>query len=190
MGSLLMASEVNITPEIDSIVIEQKNKTIKIERIQDDKHRLNNNFSKTSRSCPPFCIQPMNIANVKTVGELEVLAFLKNLNEQSHSILIDARTSEWYRSGSIPGAINLPFTMLKKDGKYINKILYILGANKKSSSWDFSNVQQLMIFSNGIWDKQASEAIKSLLEVGYPSENILYYRGGMQSWCNVGLTTI
>jgi rhodanese-related sulfurtransferase len=37
---------------------------------------------------------------------------------------------------------------------------------------------------------QSPRAIKGLLKTGYPSEQILYYRGGMQMWQLWGLTTV
>ncbi len=39
------------------------------------------------------------------------------------------------------------------------------------------------------WDPQATKAIKSLLSIGCPESKILYYRGGMQDWYLLGLTT-
>ena len=188
MSSSLLAVDIKITEELSSIVTKHKGEEITIERIQDPKHRLENSFSKTSRECPPFCIQPMNIGNVKTIGELEVLSFIKAMENDSTSILMDTRTREWYKNNTIPGSINLPFTMLKKDSKYIDKILTLFGGEKTKEKWSFENVQKLLIFSNGQWDAQASKAIESLIEIGYPENRILYYRGGMQSWQTLGLT--
>jgi 3-mercaptopyruvate sulfurtransferase SseA len=130
----------------------------------------------------------MNIGNVKTLGELEVLEFIKEMKDSNDKLLIDARTREWYKKGAIPSAINLPFTMLKKDGKYINKILTLLGGKKSGDSWSFDDAQTLLIYSNGAWDEQATLAIKNLVEMGYPEDKLLYYRGGMQMWNLVGLT--
>ena len=185
---LLFADNVNLTKDVKLIETMHKGKTITIKRNQDSKNRLTNNFTKTSRECPPFCIQPMKISNVQTVGELELFDFLKELNNKSKTLLLDVRTIEWYKSSTIPGSINLPFTMLEKESKYIDRILKIMGAEKSSKNWDFSNVQTLMIYSNGIWDAQAKAAIESLIEIGYPEDKMLYYRGGMQSWQNLGLT--
>jgi rhodanese-related sulfurtransferase len=184
----LFAEGVNLTEDMKLVKTMHKGKEVTITRNQDSKNRLSNNFTKTSRECPPFCIQPMSIGNVKSVGELRVFEFLKNLNNESKTLLLDVRTTEWYKSSTIPGSINLPFTMLEKDSKYIDRILKIFGANKQTEGWDFSNVQMLMIYSNGVWDAQATEAIESLVDIGYPEDKILYYRGGMQSWQNLGLT--
>jgi rhodanese-related sulfurtransferase len=190
MANQLTAKSVQITEELASISIKENGKTVQIERIEDTKHRLTTSFSKTSRACPPFCIQPINIGKVETIGELELLTFLQQMQDESNNmILIDARTKDWTKKGSIPGAINLPFTMLKKESKYINNILKLLGAKKENDEWKFDNVPQLVIFSNGIWDAQATKAIENLISLGYPEEHLKYYRGGMQNWYILGLTT-
>jgi len=189
LSNLLIAGAVNITKDIASVTTFHKDEKVIISRDQNTKRRLTNNFTKTSRECPPFCIQPMYIGKVKTVGELELLEFVKALNNESQTLLLDTRTTEWYKASTIPGSVNLPFTMLKKESKYFDKVLTILGGTKDGDKWDFGKVQTLMIYSNGVWDAQATTAIKSLIEVGYPEDKILYYRGGMQSWQNLGLTT-
>ena len=188
-SSILIAGGVNITKDLESIVIKEDNKDIKIQRIQDIKHRLTSSFTKTSRECPPYCIQPMNIGKVQTIGELELLNYIKDMQEEdSNMLLIDARTRNWYSEGSIPTSINLPFTMLKKDSKYLHKILKLLGAKEIDGAWNFDKVPKMIIFSNGIWDAQATQSIKRLVEMGCPEDKILYYRGGMQNWNILGLT--
>jgi len=47
LGSYLVAGGVNITKDLEAIVIQENDKNIKIERIQDTKHRLTSSFSKT-----------------------------------------------------------------------------------------------------------------------------------------------
>jgi len=188
-STFLIAGGVNITEDLESIIIKEDNKDIKIQRIQDTKHRLTSSFTKTSRECPPYCIQPMNIGKVKTIGELELLKYIKDMQEEdSNMLLIDARTRDWYSEGSIPTSINLPFTMLKKNSKYLNKILKLLGAKEIDGKWNFDKVPTMIIFSNGIWDAQATQSIKRLVEMGCSEDKILYYRGGMQSWNSIGLT--
>ena len=190
LANILVAENVKITEELESVVIQDGDSEIKIERIQDVKHRLTSNFSKTSRECPPFCVQPMQIGDVKTIGELELLAHIKDMQkDDADMLLIDVRTKDWSRNGTIPSATNLPFTMLQKESKYLNKILNLLGAKEEQNEkWNFDKVPTMIIFSNGLWDAQATKAIKSLVELGCPEDKILYYRGGMQSWNILGLT--
>jgi hypothetical protein len=188
VGNQAGAFDVKITEELTSITAKHKGNSIVIKRIQNPNTQLNSALTETTKECPPYCIQPMNIGKVQTLGELEVLKFIKDMKDSSGSLLIDARTREWHKKGTIPSAINLPFTMLKKDGKYINKILTLLGGDKSGNKWYFGNAQKLLIFSNGAWDEQATLAIKNLVEMGYPEEKIFYYRGGIQMWNLVGLT--
>ena len=54
---------VKITPEIGTVPTYDHGVKISIERVQDPLYRLTDDFTKTSRPCPPFCIQP--IAPVK-----------------------------------------------------------------------------------------------------------------------------
>jgi len=190
LSNILIAGDVKITEELESLIIQDGNKEIKIERIQDQKHRLTSSFTKTSRKCPPFCVQPIKIGNVKTIGEIELLKYIKEIEkDNADMLLIDARTKNWLHNGTIPTATNLPFTMIQKDSKYLNKILNLLGAKEeKNGKWNFDKVPSMIIFSNGLWDPQAPKAIQSLIELGCPEDKILYYRGGMQDWNILGLT--
>ena len=40
----------------------------------------------------------------------------------------------------------------------------------------------LLLFCNGSWCSQSPNAIMSLVNLGYPLEKLLWYRGGMQDW--------
>jgi rhodanese-related sulfurtransferase len=186
-------AKVNITENLSSVSVEHNGKTIKIQRIQNTRNKLTNSYTKTSRPCPPFCIHPMEVAEgVKTVGELEVLDFLQNEAKNNGGLLIDSRMPQWYKKSTIPGALNIPFTLLTKGNKkgYFDRILTLLGAVKQDGIWNFSKAQKLLLFCNGPWCDQSPREIKSLLAVGYPASKILYYRGGMQNWQMMGLTII
>ncbi len=183
------AEDVQITSEIPFIEITVGDEIIIIERIQDNENRLNDEFTKTSRACPPFCIQPNQVTkDVMTVAELEVLDFLENDVENGTGILIDARLSSFYVRGTIPGSINIPFNVLDaEDNQYMGQILQALGATDGEQGLDFSNAKDLMLFCNGLWCGQSPRAIRNLLAVGYPADKLFYYRGGMQAWLSVGL---
>jgi len=191
--SPLNALEVNILKDLPYLDVDVNGKPVRIQRIQDTKHKLTNSFSKTSRPCPPFCVQPYQpIKGIETVSELDVLYFLKNKVAINKGILIDARMPKWNKSGTIPGSTNIPFSILASKGNsnYIDKIFSLLGVLKDNGSWDFKNAQNLLIFDNGPWCQQGVRAMNNLLKLGYPKSKIQYYRGGMQYWQILGLTTI
>ena len=186
-------NKVGITQDLKSLEIKYAGKTVVIERIQNTQNKLTNGFAKTSRVCPPFCVQPIEIhPDVKTVGETELLAFIGNEVKNSKGLLIDARLPDWFEKGTIPGSINIPFSIL--DGGLTNdhakKILKLLGATEEEDEWNFNSVQSLMLFCNGLWCEQSPQAIKNLMSMGYPAEKLFWYRGGMQSWQLLGLTVV
>ena len=186
-------NSVKITPTLEFIDVQHGDKTIRIERDQNTENRLTNSFAKTSRTCPPFCIQPITLlGHVTTVAELEVINFLANQVKSGKGLLVDSRMPEWNEKGTIPGSINIPFTVLSKGlgSKHIVRIIELLGATNKSGRWDFSNVRDLMLFCNGPWCGQSTQAINNLAKIGYPEEKIFWYRGGMQAWQQVGLTVV
>ncbi|MCK7581426.1 MAG: rhodanese-like domain-containing protein [Chromatiales bacterium] len=94
--------------------VQHKGKTVRIERNQDNTNMVDLEFAITSRPCPPYCIQPMVLAaGVETIGELEVLSYLKRMSAGDDSILvIDSRDPEWLTKGMIPGAVSIPWTRL------------------------------------------------------------------------------
>jgi rhodanese-related sulfurtransferase len=183
---------VGITKSIPFVVINHRGTPIKVERIQDTDNRVVDDFSKTSRPCPPFCIHPMQASpGVRTVGELELLDFLKQEVETERGLLVDARLPNWYNSETIPGAVNIPFVVFTKSSRKRKRILELLGIKQNPSGENsFSGARTLCLFCNGPWCDQSPRAIKSLIDAGYPPEKLLYYRGGMQSWKLLGLTTI
>ena len=191
--SVACALEVNISPELPFLDIEFEGKQVRIQRIQDPEHRLDNSFTKTSRPCPPFCIHPMQAAvGVRTVGELELLNFLIEKVRTGGGLLIDSRLPEWFEKGTIPGAVNIPWTLLTAgpDNPHTAKILLALGAMEERGDWDFRPALDLMMFCNGPWCDQSPRALKNLISLGYPPEKLYYYRGGMQLWQLLGLTTV
>jgi len=191
--SPLSATEVNITEGLPYVDVDVDGKPVRIQRVQDTKHKLTNSYSKTSRPAPPFSIQPFQpIKGIETVSELDVIDFLKNQVSKNRGVLLDARMPKWNKAGTIPGSTNIPFSILSSKGNnhYIEKIFSLLDVEKTNNAWNFKNAQKLLIFDNGPWCQQGVRAMKNLLKLGYPKSKILYYRGGMQYWQILGLTTI
>lgn len=185
-------SPVGITESTRAVVINHFGVPVTVERIQDTDNRLVDDFAKTSRPCPPFCIHPISAApDVETVGELELIAFVKTKVADESGLLVDARMADWYDSETIPGAVNIPFTVFTTDSNKRARLLQLLGANRDASrNYDFTRVPELLMFCNGPWCDQSPRAIRALLDIGYPASKLKYYRGGMQLWKLFGLTTV
>lgn len=188
--------KVKITPEIASVEVVHDGKKTTISRNQDEKNTVNPEFAKTSRACPPFCIQPGTIATgVETIGEVEILDYLKRIAGGDATVMvIDSRTPDWVERGTIPGSVNIPWDKLnaaKSDPFTIADILENqLGARNQEGLWDFSGAKTLVLFCNGMWCGQSPTNIKTLIKFGYPADKIKWYRGGMQDWEVLGLTTV
>jgi rhodanese-related sulfurtransferase len=196
LPTVASALDVNITADTPSVDVMHGGQKATIMRNQDPKNTINPDFAKTSRKCPPFCVQPGELATgVDTIGELEVIQYLKKMSDGDKSILvIDSRTPDWVEKGTIPGAVNIPWDKLnigKSDPITVQDILEKqLGVKQQDGFWDFSGAKTLVMFCNGPWCGQSPTNIKGLLKIGYPAEKIKWYRGGMQDWEVLGLTTV
>lgn len=169
---------INISKDLTSVTVQHLEQNITIVR----------SATPLAPQCPPFCIQPMSIEGVKTVAELETLHFIEKLKEKDGRLLIDARTNSAYKKETIPGAINLPYSMLDKKSTYRDEVLKLLGATKRvHKKWYFKNTQSLLIFGESGFSFEASDMIQKLIKLGYPKDKILYYRGGINSWKSAGL---
>lgn len=180
--------KVGITAAMPSVQVIHGSSLIEVKRIQDTNNKLVDDFSKTSRPCPPFCIHPMEAApGVPTVGELDVLDFINKEVKQGVGLLIDARMPKFYNSETIPGSVNIPFVLFTSSA---DDILPLLGVENNNNKWDFNNANELLLWCNGPWCDQSPRAINALVQAGYPPAKLRYYRGGMQLWKIFGLTTI
>lgn len=185
------AEEVRITPDMPARSFDLNGERVTIGRIQDQSNRLENEFAKTSRPCPPFCIHAMSAApGVETVGELELMDFLDSHVARGSGLLVDSRVPAWFEKGTIPGAVNVPFSTLEPSNPYRDDILKALGAVDRGGRLDFGPALDLLLFCNGPWCDQSPRAIRNLIDAGYPPEKLRYYRGGMQLWLLLGLTVV
>jgi len=137
---------------------------------------------------------PMHLhEDINTYGELEVLAFIKHMQSDDSMMLIDGRKQDWYDYRTIPGAINMPFHHFKERKAFefeFEHELRTLGVIiNEDETLDFSKAKTIAIFCNGPWCSQSVAMIKALLEIGYPAENMKWYRGGMQTWLAAGMTS-
>ena len=215
LSSMAMAENkpVGITPDIMSVSVTHNGQTVEIMRNQDNSNTVIDAIAKTSRPCPPFCIQPMTLAEgVETLGEVEVLDYAAKMSAGDSSImLVDSRTPDWVAKGTIPGAVNVPWTLLTpskgattevitntmtdqfnvmtKEGVDVIEIDDAIANNRVADVFDYSSAKTLVMFCNGMWCGQSPASIKTLLKYGYPAEKIKWYRDGMQSWEILGFNT-
>ncbi len=213
-GMNAQAKPVGIKPDLPSITVKHHGKEVKIERNQDNGATVDPAFAKTSRPCPPFCIQPIKVAEgVETIGELEVIDYARKMSEGDKDIvLVDSRTPDWVAKGTIPSAINVSWVELTpKKGATTEGIMKVMSEKfgvtvakgkdevdvdeaiaegDTSKVFDFSKAKTLVMFCNGMWCGQSPASIKALRKFGYPADKIKYYRGGMQDWKILGLTTV
>jgi rhodanese-related sulfurtransferase len=130
---------------------------------------------------------------IDTYGELEVLEFLEEMQEDPDMLFVDSRKEEWYEARTIPGAVNIPFIYFTERGKWEEKkqeALKLFGVKPTKEGYDFSAAKTVLFFCNGVWCRQSPQMIEALLAMGYPPEKMKWYRGGLQSWLNVGMTSL
>ncbi len=177
-GTAMADSEVGITDEVPAVTVQTGNGPVEINRIQDTKHEISGEWALTSRPCPQFCIQPHSPAEgVSTIGELELIEMLQD----PEAVVVDSRTRDWFDGGTIPGAVNIPYT-------YVVDELARLGCEPDFDGWDCQAAKPVALFCNGVWCGQSPSAIRNMISAGYPADRIFYYRGGMQVWRLLGLT--
>ena len=205
---------VGITPSLSDVTVKHDGKDVKIARDQDNAAMVDPAFGKTSRPCPPFCIQPISLGKgIETIGEVEVIDYAKKMSAGDKNIvLVDSRTPDWVAKGTIPSAINVSWVELTpKKGATTEGIMKVMAdkfgvtvakgkddvdvdeaiaAGDTSKVFDFSNAKTLVMFCNGMWCGQSPASIAALIKFGYPAEKIKYFRGGMQTWKILGLTTV
>jgi len=197
--------------ETEYVDVKGETKKITIEREINPKcmdiHITNDMFCKaeyTSSSVPKSCkatfitsvgkvISPMQIhKDIETYGEIEVLAFIEDMQYDDTMLFIDARGEEWYEYRTIPGAINIHYVYMKSPKVFEEEykaFLKKLSIKGKKKPYDFSQAKTILLFGNGAWCSQSPIMIKTLLSLGYPPEKIKWYRGGMDDWLGLSMTT-
>jgi rhodanese-related sulfurtransferase len=177
-GTAMAQTEVGITKDAASVTVQTANGPVQINRIKDTANEISGEWALTSRPCPDFCIQPqIPAAGVSTIGELELIEMLQDLE----AVVVDSRTRDWFNGGTIPGAINIPYTVIVDE-------LAQLGCEPGFDGWDCQDAKRAALFCNGVWCGQSPTAIRAMISAGYPADRIYYYRGGMQIWRMLGLT--
>jgi hypothetical protein len=168
---------VKIGPELPYLEVLHKGKKVLVMRHQDPANRIIERYAVTSRDCPPNCVQPISLhPGVETIGELEVLDYLKRIANGDHSVLvIDSRTKDWLQdTGTIPGAIHISYKRLDLDYATTEQVAELMefefDAIRREELWNFDNAKTLVFFCNGPWCGQSPTNIRALLTAGYPPE--------------------
>jgi rhodanese-related sulfurtransferase len=167
---------------------------------------------QSAQTCPAFCISPIAFGgDVRTVDELDLLKFMQTSERGAKGVIIDTRSPDWYQRGTIPGSVNIPYTVFEKPAsdaeltRVFEKLgvrprhnvslvlrmferLGLLGGKLKTAHWDFTHAKDIALLCNDAWCRQSPRAIKALLSQGYPAKKLYYYRGGLQTWEALGLT--
>lgn len=136
-------------------------------------------------------IQPMKIEGVETVGELEVLEFLRTKNKDA--LLVDARGLDWLEHGTIPGSTHIFHGSLDNIPlleEFYYEALAKVGVRKDAHGYDMSEAKDLVVFCNGAWCPQSTWFIQKLIAIGYPKQKLRWYRGGIFAWQSMGLTIV
>ena len=112
-------------------------------------------------------LQPMEIApGVRTIGEIELLALA-----QQGATLVDSRTDGSFGGRTLPRAVNIPHDQTLA----------------RQSELDPAGTS--VLYSNGPQCPQSPDAIRQLLDAGFPASALAYYRGGMHDWVTLALPT-
>lgn len=138
-------------------------------------------------------IAPMYInSEIKTFGEYEVIEFMQKAQNDKSMVLVDARLPVWYEKLTLPTAINLPFPNFDKtkNPAEFGDVLEAIGVTQNMGVYDFKNAKTLLLFCNAAWCPQSTWAIENLLKIGYPAKKLNWYRGGLESWTMLNLTTV
>lgn len=192
----LEALQVQITPNLPYLELSHDGEPVLLMRHQDPDHSIQAPYQKTARPCPPYCVQPMQLApGVETIGELELIDYLKRATAEPSAVLvIDSRTPDWVERGTIPGSVNIAYTRLDpasaRPAEIAETLQLEFGAVTANGLWDFGHAKTLVFFCNGAWCGQSPTNIKALLGFGYPAHKLKWYRGGLQAWEQLGLTTV
>lgn len=163
-----MADLLEITEDVKKRVIDMPGGPIEIQR-QKNETQLITGFLQ------PIVPNP----GVTPVGELEVLDALGD----PEFLVVDMREPKWRVKATIPGSASIPFNEVVER-------LSELGCSRTQSGWDCALAVNVVAFCNGPACPQSTIAIEAMVRAGFPPEKLFYYRGGMQDWLVLGLTTV
>ncbi|MGB5919332.1 rhodanese-like domain-containing protein [Arcobacter sp.] len=192
ISSVFAENVVPVSKGVKSIEMNLNGEKFTLMRNQTAGNKITPLYNRTDNGVP----QPMILSEgVETLGELELIDYMKKAQSDKSIAIIDTRTPGWFVRLRIPGAINVPYTNFNEKDTAIEMMEDEMGVvQKDDGTLDFSNAKTLALYCNGYWCGQTPAMVKnakfSLLKMGYPASKIKYYRGGMQSWTSLGFTVI
>lgn len=172
-GATALAQDTSITTDLPNFSASLSGITVEVTR--------------SGPACPPACVEPIEAADgIVTVGELEVLGFLKQYAANGAGLLVDTRPQNAFARDTLPGAVSVPASTMQPDNPYRADLLAALGLEQGNRA---SNAYTLLLFDQNAASPEAAQAVRDLLQAGYPAEKILYYRAGFDGWTALGLST-
>lgn len=112
-------------------------------------------------------LQPIDpVPGVRAVGELEIAELAA-----AGAALIDTRVPDSRSGTTIPGAVNISHEEI---------------ADRRD---ELDPERTSILFCNGPQCPQTPQALRSLLDAGYPAASLAYYRGGLHDWVSLAMPT-
>lgn len=184
---------VMITGSTQTVNISLYGEECVLERNQSKNNPVHGMYNTTNRGK----IQPIDLGHgIETIGELEVIDFMKQAETDSSILIVDTRTPGWHANLRIPCSVNVPYTDFADNyDDALFQLTETFGVvERDNGKLDFSNAKTIVGYCNGYWCGQTPgmyvRAKYSLLNLGYPADKLKYYRGGMQAWTSLGLTVV
>ncbi|MBL6430961.1 MAG: rhodanese-like domain-containing protein [Alphaproteobacteria bacterium] len=166
-GFAVQAEEaLKIGPDTSSVTIQTEDGPVEITRHRNDTQLIGG------------VLQPIIRCRAFSRPASEVLEALQD----DTALVVDMRTMDWRVKSTIPGSIHIPYTEVAMR-------LDELGCTGKPAP----GTAAMRCPSSPLqWPglRQSPLAIAAMVREGFPAEKIHYYRGGMQDWTVLGLTTV
>jgi rhodanese-related sulfurtransferase len=181
--------KVMIAPGLVSFTVQHEGEPVEIMRNQDRSNTIHELYSTTFRGIPQP-IKPFEPYDVETIGEREFVEYMQQAQTDENVLIVDTRTEGWHYRLTIPGSINVPYTVMDEAESATDALEEFGAVKQEDGSFDYSQAKTLAMFCNGYWCGQTPALIRAMLEMDYPAEKMKYYRGGMQAWTSLGFTTV
>ena len=128
-------------------------------------------FHQPIENCGAVRIAPNTVsADIQTVSEREVIAFVASTVSAGNGLLIDSLEPEKCAACYISASVNVPTSLVQPENPYLSDIMLALGARSFEGTLNFSDATPLIIFDDGPTTLDAPALITQLLAQGYPAD--------------------